>query len=454
MNLKEALSQIRPTDKQSEKIYGDILDKLSEVPPETKKETNVIMKKRKAVMSVIAAAAAVAIAGGSVYAVSPDVREAVKNLFGINRSSVNDYYENAETLYEIGTNKPLPHAEDAEETVNDTNPNADILGDALAVSESDYKEFAEGIYAKLIGVVNCGDYAEVMTEWKFDEPCRNGEYIFSEMNISAFPEYIRGYSGGYHVYPDDHRMICSTRIKFGEKDIPEDMIITLEVKNLDKADSENVHRGIIVEGYFSADFTIGKPLKTCTIDMEPTEISWTHPYMMGSVAEMEMSKISYSPKTVKIDLRMLNDCIVKWRYSGEGGQGYSKNYNNTNMLYHIGGDSLHMLDYETDPDDYIPLKFKMSDGTLKSANIALVESDFSNDIDKNTLITEEDWLMASYNIPKDKPATVTFSLVDVVDYTNVEAIVFCGKEIPITERDFGLELAPVETEPAATTSAE
>ncbi len=442
MNLKEALSQIKPTNEQSEKIYGDILDKLSEVPPETKKETNAVMKKRKIVMSVIAAAAAITIAGGSVYAVSPDVREAVKNLFGINRSSVNDYYENAETLYEIGTNKPLPHAEDTEETVNSTNPNADILGDALAVSESDYKEFSEGIYAKLIGVVNCGDYAEVMTEWKFDEPCRYGEYRFKDYSISAFPEYIRGYNGGGGLYLDDHRMISSMRLKFGEKDIPEDMIITFEVKSLDKADSENAHGNIIVEGYFAADFTIGKPLKTCTIDMEPTEISWSHPYMMGAVAKMEMSKINYSPKTVRIDLRMLNDCIVHWNVGRNG----SFFYNNAFMFYHLGGDSLHILDYETTPDDYIPLKFKMSDGTLKSANIALVESDFSNDIDKNTLITEEDRLMATYNIPKDKPATVTFSLVDVVDYTNVEAIVFCGKEIPITERDFGLELAPVDTD--------
>ncbi len=453
MNLKEALSQIRPTDEQGEKIYGDILDKLSEVPPKEKKETNAVMKKRKIVMSIIAAAAAVAIAGGSVYAVSPDVREAVKNLFGINRSSVNDYYENAETLYEIGTNKPLPHAEDAEETVNDTNPNADILGDALAVSESDYKEFAEGIYAKLIGVVNCGDYAEVMTEWKFDETCRYGEYLLYDYSISAFPEYINGYNGGGEVYLDDHRMISSIRLKF-DTDIPEDMIITLEVKSLDKANSENVHNmaenPIKIDGYFAADFTIGKPLKIYTIDMEPTEISWSHPYMMGAVAEMEMTKINYSPKTVKIDLRMLNDCIVDWNVGRNG----SSFYNNAFMFYHLGGDSLHILDYETTPDDYIPLKFKMSDGTLKSANIALVESDFSNDVDKNTLITEEDWLMASYNIPKDKPATITFSLVDVVDYTNVEAIVFCGKEIPITERDFGLELAPVETEPVTTTTAE
>ncbi len=446
MKLKEALSQVKPTSEQSDKIYGDILDKLAELSPKEKKETNAVMKKRKIIMSVIAAAAAITVAGGSVYAVSPDVREAVKNLFGINRSSVNDYYKNIETLYEIGTSHTLPHAEGSEETVNSTNPEADILGDALAVTENDYKKFSEGIYAKLIGVVNCGDYAEVMTEWKFDEPCRYGEYIFSELNISAFPEYIRGYNGGHKAYLDDHKMVCSTRIKFGEKDIPEDMIITLEVKSLDKADSENVHRGIIVEGYFAADFTIGKPLKTCTIDMEPTEISWTHPYMMGSVAEMEMSKIIYSPKTVKIDLRMLNDCIVKWRYEGKGGRGFRKEYNNTNMLYHLGGDTLHMLDYETDPDDYISLKFKMNDGTLKSANISIVESDFSPNIDKNTLITEEDWLMASYNIPKDKPATVSFSLVDAVNYTNVEAIVFCGKEIPITEKNLGLDITAFDTE--------
>lgn len=441
MKLKEALSQIKPTNEQSEKIYGDILDKLSEVSPETKKETNVIMKKRKAIMSVIAAAAAIAVAGGSVYAVSPDVWEAVKNLFGINKSSVNDYYEIAKNIDEIDPDQPLSHVEETEETVNSTNSNADILGDALAVSESDYKEFSEGIYAKLIGAVNCGDHAEVLTEWKFDKPCVYGEYSLYDFNISTSTEYIiRFFGGGGGLYPDDHRMINSVTVDFS-KDIPEDMIFTMEVTRLYKSDSEN---SIKIDGYFSADFTIGKPIKSCTIDMEPTEISWSHPYMMGSVAEMEMSGISYSPKTIKINLRMLNDCIVKW-------QGYRNYYNSTSMFYHFGGDNQHILDYETGPDDYIPLKFKMSDGTLKSANFSSVYSD-KNIIDTDT--DDEDWDIASNDIPRDKPVVVTFSMYDVVDYTNVEAIVFCGKEIPITEKDFGLDLAPVDTEPIETTPAE
>lgn len=59
MELKKALSQIKPTEKQKEKIYGDILDKLdrlSEKPPEKEKETNIIMKKRKIIMSAVACA--------------------------------------------------------------------------------------------------------------------------------------------------------------------------------------------------------------------------------------------------------------------------------------------------------------------------------------------------------------------------------------------------------------
>ncbi len=447
MKLKEALSQIRPTDEQSEKIYGDILNKLSEVPPKEKEETNAVMKKRKIVMSVIAAAAAVVIAGGSVYAVSPDVREAVKNLLGINRTSVNDYYEIAKNIDEIDPNQPLPQADEtaAENTkTNDTGiSKADILGDSLTVTENDYKEFSEGVYVKLIGAVNCGDYAEILTEWRFDDPCIYGEYSLSDFNISTFPGYISHFGGGGGLYPDDHRMLNSVTVYFS-KDIPEDMKFTMEVTSLYKSDSEN---SIDIDGYFSADFTIGKPIRSCTIDMEPTKISWSHPYMMGAVAEMEMSGISYSPKAVKINLRMLNNCIVKWH-------GYRNYYNSTSMFCHFGGDSQHILDYKTDPDDYIALKFKMSDGTLKCANFSGAHSD-RNIIDTDTVINDdEDWDIASNDIPRDKPAVVTFSMEDVVDYTNVEAIVFCGKEIPITEKDFGLELAPVDTEPATTTPAE
>ena len=54
MMLKRALSQIKPTEGQREKIYGDILDKLSEEPPEKEKETRVVMKKRKIIMSAMA----------------------------------------------------------------------------------------------------------------------------------------------------------------------------------------------------------------------------------------------------------------------------------------------------------------------------------------------------------------------------------------------------------------
>ncbi|MDE5859651.1 MAG: hypothetical protein K2H23_04615 [Oscillospiraceae bacterium] len=74
MKLKRALSQIIPTEEQREKIYGDILEKLSEDQPEKEKETRFTMKKRKMITSIVAATAAVVIVGSTVYAASPEVR--------------------------------------------------------------------------------------------------------------------------------------------------------------------------------------------------------------------------------------------------------------------------------------------------------------------------------------------------------------------------------------------
>lgn len=70
MRLKRALSQIRPTGNQREKIYGDILDKLEKLPeetPEKEKETRFIMKKGKIIISA-AACALVLICGITVSA--------------------------------------------------------------------------------------------------------------------------------------------------------------------------------------------------------------------------------------------------------------------------------------------------------------------------------------------------------------------------------------------------
>lgn len=62
MKLDRALSQIRPNERQRKKIYGDILDKLSEEASDVKKETRFFMKKRKLFMS--AALCAIILIGG------------------------------------------------------------------------------------------------------------------------------------------------------------------------------------------------------------------------------------------------------------------------------------------------------------------------------------------------------------------------------------------------------
>lgn len=86
--------------------------------------------------------------------------------------------------------------------------------------------------------------------------------------------------------------------------------------------------------------------------------------------------------------------------------------------------------------EFNPLKFKMSDGSLKDVQYYNQTSDAVFDIDKSTLVTELDWIKASQDIYSDKPTTVTFQLAGIVDYTDVEAIIFCEKEFPITEKDF------------------
>lgn len=111
MRLKRALSQIRPTEERKEKIYGDILerldvlDKLSEELSENKKETRFVMKKRKIFTPAIAALAVVIVVGGTVYAASPEVREAVRQVIEI-QGLRQDSVEGFRMLEEIG--KKLP----------------------------------------------------------------------------------------------------------------------------------------------------------------------------------------------------------------------------------------------------------------------------------------------------------------------------------------------------------
>ncbi|MDE5578088.1 MAG: hypothetical protein K2J11_11950 [Oscillospiraceae bacterium] len=417
MKLKGALSQIRPTEEQREKIYGDILNKLSERPLEKeKKETKIVMKRRKLATYVVAAAAAVAVAGGSVYAVSPEVRESVNNILGINRQSTEEYYE-------------------IQNAWGNSSAGIEVIGDALTVTENDFTEFAEGIRAKLVGVVNNGTSAELILEFEFDEPVKNYEYILEDVSISAFPKYLHSYSYGLLNATEGNKVYETVRLEDIEN-IPKDMTITIEIKTLDKANSKGMHDtdetcaddpSVKIHGNFSADFKIGTPIKSYSANIEPAEISWTHYRMGGETARMEITALKYSPKKISVDLRMLEDFLVI--HNDEyGGVQY---FNNTQMF----------CDSIMGNEKAMPLKLKMSDGSLKDVLYYNVDSNAVNDIDKNTLVTDMDWIKASWDIYSDKPTTVTFEIAGIVDYTDVEAIVFCGKEFPITERNFGINAA-------------
>lgn len=417
MRLKRALSQIRPTGNQREKIYGDILDKLEKLPedtPEKEKETRFIMKKGKIFTSMAAALAAVVIVGGTVYAASPEVREAVNNILGINRQSTEEYYE-------------------IQNAWGNSSAGIEVIGDALTVTENDFTEFAEGIRAKLVSVVNCGSFAEVLLEFEFDEPVKDYEYALEDVSISAFPKYLPSYSYGLLNATEGNKVYETIRLD-DIKNIPKDMTITIEIKTLDKANSKGMHYtdeiraddpSVKIHGNFSADFKIGTPIKPYSANVEPAEISWTHYRMGGETARMEITALKYSPKEISVDLRMLEDCLVI--HNDEyGGVQY---FNNTQMFC----DGI-MGDNKAIPA--MPLKLKMSDGSLRDVLYYNVNSNAVNDIDKNTLVTDMDWIKASWDIYSDKPTTVTFEIAGIVDYTDVEAIVFCGLEIPITEKEF------------------
>lgn len=418
VKLKKALSQIKPTEMQREKIYGDILDKLerlSEGPPEKKKETNIFMKKRKMITSAAAAAAAIAVVGGTVYAVSPEVRETVNEFLGINRQSTEEYYE-------------------IQNAWGNSSAGIEVIGDALTVTENDFTEFAEGIRAKLVSVVNNGTSAELILEFEFDEPVKNYEYILEDVSISAFPKYVPSYSYGLLNASEGNKVYETVRLD-DIKNIPEDMTVTIEIKTLDKANSKGMHDtdetcaddpSVKIHGNFSADFKIGTPIKSYSANIEPAEISWTHYRMGGETARMEITALKYSPKKISVDLRMLEDCL----FIHNDDFGETQYFNNTQMFCDgIMGDKKAM-----------PLKLKMSDGSLRDVLYSDVSSNAVNNTDKNTVVTHMDRIKASWDIYSDKPTTVTFQLAGIVDYTDVEAIVFCGKEIPITEKDFGTSL--------------
>lgn len=375
---------------------------------ELRKRRSIKMKKNfsiKRVTAVCAAAiAAMAVIGGTAYAASPEVREVVDNILGINRQSTQDYYE-------IYTTDNAPAVTDI-----------DIIESALTVTENDFTEFAPGIRAKLVSVVNSGSFAEVLLEFEFDEPVKDGEYVLDDLTINAsLDDVLLSYSGSFLTVTDSGKIYSTVLLEHTEN-IPEDMTMTLKMTALDKANIQNVHntdesygddQSVKINGNFSVEFSLGSYVKPTAAAVEPTEVIWTHSEMGGTEAHMEVTALKYSPKEISVDLRMLEDCLVNYKH------GYSEAlyFNNTAMFFPASQTK--------------PIKLKMSDGTVKDIWLYNVRSDAVNDIDKSTIVTDMDWIMAGWDIPSDKPATVTFELAGIIDYTDVEAIVFCGEEFPI-----------------------
>ena len=368
--------------------------------------------KMKMSFSIAAAAAVVIVAGSTVYAASPEVRETVNNFLGINREAAQDYYKSF-------------NIENSENVTN-----ADIIEKSFNVTDSDFTDFTDGIHTKLVSVVNSGSFAEVLLEFEFDEPVKDGEYALGDVNISAYPKYLPSYTLTQLTVSDSGKIYGTVRLN-EIKNVPKNMTITMEIKALDKANSKGIHYtgrnctddpSVKIYGNFSTDFTLGTPIKPYSINVEPTEISWTHYGMGGETARMEITALKYSPKEISVYLRMLDDCLVIHN-DDFGGVQY---FNNTQMFFDgIMGDKKAM-----------PIKLKMSDGSLRYILYSDVISNAVNDINKNTLVTDMDWIKASWDIYSDKPTDVTFQLSGIIDYTDVEAIIFCDLEIPITEKDF------------------
>lgn len=395
MRLKRALSQIKPTDGQRDKIYGDILEKLSEKSPEKKKETRIIMKKKTVFSTAAAAVLAVALAGGTAYAVSPDVQEAVNNLLGINRQATEEFYD-----------------------IQSTEAGFEAIKNAVTVTENDFTEFAEGIRVKLVSAANLGTYAEIILEFELDEPFKSDYCLLNDVSISNSGELPNYTVSGLNTA--ENGKIYSVVTLRDIENIPKNSKYNFELKSLSFSNSDKV-----IEGYYGTDFAIDASVKSCALNIAPTEVFWATPFMGGETAHMEISGIEYSPKSITADLRMLEDCLVDCKFEYGSIHGESKYLNSTIMLSdrNMGG-------------EFSPIKFRMSDGTLKDVSCLRVTSNAEPWRDDDDEPLYEDIFKASQNIPKDVSAKVTFELAGIMDYTDVEAIVFCGVEIPITEKNF------------------
>ncbi|MDE5858958.1 MAG: hypothetical protein K2H23_00980, partial [Oscillospiraceae bacterium] len=232
------------------------------------------------------------------------------------------------------------------------------IEDGVNVTENDFTEFAEGIRAKLVSVTNTGTSVELLLEFDFDEPVTAVEYAIEYLHFKVpkeVEEQTYSYGLGSLKASDNGRIYGEVSLDFTE--IPEGETITLELNSLSYCPlGVPIENTKIIEGNYSTDFVIGSPVKSYSANIEPTKISWTQPYMGDAVAKMELSGLSYSPKNIKVDLRMLNDCLVDFEFDPEAKYG-TANYLNSTEMFFDGG--------KGKGSEFDPIKFKMSDGTLK-----------------------------------------------------------------------------------------
>lgn len=354
-------------------------------------------KRGKIITSAIAAAVAICVCGGTVYAVSPDVQNYVNEILKINKDSVGNFFS----------------------TIGNESSDIDNLGSSLTITEEDGEEkFSDTVGAKLVGVLNYGSGADLIFEFTFD----NGvpDYTLGIMNADILG-HMGGYSSSGLNYYGNNKAYGLVTLR-DIQDVPSDMIFTVELKMLGSYDGDTDND---INGYYKADFTLGEKIKSYEADVEkPISSSWTHPHMSGQVAEFEISGVRYSPKTVSFDIKMLKDCVV----CAEGTK-YSAQYTNSTTMFMDGFAIQQMYFDESLDGDYIPLKFKMKDGTIKDAKYSNVESDgfYTTTGDKENTFAD---------ISSDEPNEISFTLSTIMDYNDVDAIIFCGEEYKITERDF------------------
>lgn len=336
------------------------------------------------------------------------------------------------------------------------------IEDGVTVTENNFTEFAEGIRTKLVSVTNTGTSVELLLEFDFDEPVTAVEYAIEYLHFkvpeAVLREQLYYYGCGSLKASDNGRIYGEVSLDFTEY-IPEGVTITLELNSLSYCPlGVPIENEKIIEGNYSTDFVIGSPVKSYSANIEPTEISWTQPNMGDAAAKMELSGLSYSPKNIRVDLRMLEDCLVDYEFDPEAKYGTANYLNSTEMFFDGGKGKGSKFD---------PIKFKMSDGTLKDVQYSGVHSDAVMEFDisefeTETAATDEnspvvttvrsdetaetpsprknyDRVKMTQDIPNDRSAAVIFEFWGIMDYTDVEAIVFCGVEIPITEKNFGTD---------------